>query len=286
MPPSAQYSFKRSSQEPIETLLHGVGAPAKPCGLSQSPFRPSDDAATFLFPIAANAMAMEWLNRLADSGLLEGRDGTWAHLQPLIRELTQQIGEGIERWGIIRHPIYGPIFAYEVDGRGSALLSDDANVPSLLSLPYLGYAPVLRPSSSKSSDSFPSSSLASTSALSSLIDQADVYRRTRAFLLSTDNPWFFNGTVAQGIGSPHGHGFNFIWPMSIIMQGLTSDDDNEILLVLTMLKTSHGRTGFMHESFNKDNATGFTRSWFAWANTLFGELIMKIAQERPHLIFK
>ena len=136
----------------------------------------------------------------------------------------------------MKHPKYGKIFAFEVDGFGNCLMMDDANVPSLLALPYLG-----------------------------CVDAKNkIYKNTRRFVLSEDNPYFFKGTAGEGIGGPH-IGYDMVWPMSIIMRAFTSSDDEE--------------TGFMHESFNKDNPDKFTRSWFAWANTLFGELIVKLYDE-------
>ena len=70
-----------------------------------------------------------------------------------------------------------------------------------------------------------------------------------------------------------------IWPMSIIMHALTSSNDEEISRDLRMLRDTDGDTGFMHESFHKDDPSHFTRKWFAWANTLFGELIVKLEKE-------
>jgi meiotically up-regulated gene 157 (Mug157) protein len=132
---------------------------------------------------------------------------------------------------------------------------DDANIPSLLSLPYLG-----------------------------AIDARDpIYQNTRRFLLSGDNPFFFKGTAAEGIGGPH-VGMDMIWPMSLITRALTSDNDAEIVSCLRMLKRTHANTGFMHEAFNKDDASRFSRSWFAWSNTLFGELLWKTYREKPQLL--
>jgi meiotically up-regulated gene 157 (Mug157) protein len=132
---------------------------------------------------------------------------------------------------------------------------DDANVPSLLALPYLG-----------------------------CIDSSDnLYRSTRQFILTTNNPWFFKGKVGEGIGGPH-VGAEMIWPMSIIMRAMTSNDTGEIVKCLHVLKTTHANTGFMHETFHKDDASNYTRSWFAWANTLFGELIIKISKEHPEIL--
>jgi len=154
------------------------------------------------------------------------------------------------------HLQYGKIYAFEVDGFGNNYFMDDANIPSLLSLPYLGWC--------EKNDS--------------------IYLNTRNYLLSSSNPYWFSGTVASGIGGPH-VGFGFIWPLALIMQAQTSTDDKEILQCLEWLKASSAGTGFMHESFWKDDPAKFTRPWFAWANTQFGHLILTLATERPYLIF-
>jgi meiotically up-regulated gene 157 (Mug157) protein len=142
-----------------------------------------------------------------------------------------------------------------VDGYGNQLFMDDANAPGLLSLAYLGCCAIDDP----------------------------IYQRTRARVWSLDNPYFFKGSAAEGIGGPH-EGLRMIWPMSIMMHALTSASDQEIAASLAALKATHAGTGFMHESFDQDDAAHFTRPWFAWANTLFGELIIKISETRPHLL--
>ena len=134
-------------------------------------------------------------------------------------------------------------------------MMDDANAPGLLSLPYLGCCRYDDP----------------------------LYRRTRQFVQSQANPYFFRGTAAEGVGGPH-EGLNMIWPMSIMMRALTSTSDDEIRQCLKWLRNTDAGTGFMHESFHKDDANHFTRKWFAWANTLFGELILKLEKERPKVL--
>lgn len=151
---------------------------------------------------------------------------------------------------MVDHPEFGKIYAFEVDGFGNALLMDDANVPSLLALPYLGDVDVDDP----------------------------IYRNTRRFVWSTSNPYFFKGKAAEGIGGPH-VGYDMIWPMSIMMKAFTSTDDAEIKQCIETLMTTHNGTGFMHESFHKDDPSNFTREWFAWQNTLFGELILKLVND-------
>jgi meiotically up-regulated gene 157 (Mug157) protein len=256
-PSPPRYFFQRQTQQPTDTLMHGKGAPARRTGMSKSPFRPSDDASTFLFPIAANAMAVVSLRDL--SSMLRSLNVA-PELADKAQKLSAEISDAIYAHGIVNHPKYGKMFAYEVDGFGNAYLIDDANVPSLLSLPYLGFCSPSDP----------------------------IYLNTRRFVLSTENPYYFTsslGPLPGGIGGPH-IGRGYIWPMSIIMRGLTSTSDDEIKDCLEMLKLTTGGTGFMHESFWKDDAGTFTRAWFAWANSLFGELILTVAQQRPHLIFR
>ena len=148
------------------------------------------------------------------------------------------------------HPKYGTIYAFEVDGFGNHLLMDDANVPSLLAMPYLGDVDINDP----------------------------IYQNTRRFVWSKDNPYFFKGKAGEGIGGPH-IGYDMIWPMSIMMKAFTSQDDQEIKSCIKMLMDTDAGTGFMHESFHKDDPKNFTRAWFAWQNTLFGELILKLVNE-------
>ena len=170
-------------------------------------------------------------------------------------ELGGEVAAAIADHAVVEHPTHGEVYAYEVDGFGNELIMDDANVPSLLSLPYLGAARVDDP----------------------------LYQSTRRLILSQDNPYFFRGIAGEGIGGPH-VGLDMVWPLGITMRALTSTDDAEILYCLGMLKSTHAGTGFMHESFHKDDPARFTRSWFAWANTLFGELIIDIHDKRPQLL--
>jgi len=149
------------------------------------------------------------------------------------------------------------MYAYEVDGFGSTYKMDDAGVPSLLGLPYIGF----------SSPSDPT------------------YLATRSFALSTANPYYFAGTVCDGTGGPH-VGLGHIWPMSIITRAITSTSDDEIADAVALLVTSSAGTGLLHESFWKDDVTQYTRAWFAWCNGYFGQLILQLAKERPYLIFK
>ena len=169
--------------------------------------------------------------------------------------LAAEVEKALKEHAIVEHKKFGKIYAFEVDGFGSYNLMDDANVPSLLSMPYLGTVKATDP----------------------------IYQNTRKYVLSDSNPFYFKGTAAEGIGGPH-VGRDMIWPMAIIMKALTSNNDTEIKSCIETLRKTHGDTGFMHESFHKDDPKNFTRKWFAWANTLFGELLWKTYRERKHLL--
>ena len=170
-------------------------------------------------------------------------------------DFAAEVREALAQHGKAKHPQRGEIYAFEVDGYGSTLLMDDAGMPGLLAMPYLGSVAATDP----------------------------VYRNTRAFSLSEDNPFFYRGTAAEGLGSPHA-GLGMIWPLGIIGRALTSTDEKEIAGCLATLKATHAGTGFMHEAFDRNDAKRFTRKWFAWANTLFGELILTVADKYPRLL--
>jgi meiotically up-regulated gene 157 (Mug157) protein len=245
------YHFQRASEIPTETLPNaGYGNPVKPVGMIASGFRPSDDACTFPFLVPSNLFAVTSLKQLAAMAHTVVGDDALANDA---HDLAVEVEAALNKYGIARTPA-GGIWAYEVDGFGSQLLMDDANVPSLLGLPYLDASP-----------------------------DAALYARTRAFVWSERNPWFFRGRAGEGIGGPH-EGQDMIWPMSQTIFALTSKNTAEIARAVAMLKASAAGTGFMHESYNKDDIAQFTRSWFAWANTLFGELIAKLATTRPELL--
>ncbi len=237
------YRFQRLALSPTDTLpFDGEGWPARPNGLIRSGFRPSDDACQYPYLIPANFLAVTSLRQLDMLATALGQSSLAADARALAREVEAAL------------PTAG-VLPYETDGYGNALFMDDANVPSLLALPYLGCMPADDPR----------------------------YLATRNFVLSADNPFFFEGRAARGIGGPH-CGLGMIWPLALTMQAMTSTDDTEILKCLTMLKHSDAGTGFMHESFHQDDASRYTRPWFAWANSLFGELILQLAAERPQLL--
>lgn len=243
-----QYNFQRRTERQLDTMNNdGWGAPVNPVGLIASAFRPSDDATTLLFLVPSNFMAVTQLRHAAE--ILTQVN----HREPLARqcrELADEVETALKKYAIHQHPKYGPIYAFEVDGFGNQILMDDANVPSLLAMAYLGDVPVSDP----------------------------VYQNTRRFVWSEDNPYFFRGKAGEGIGGPH-IGYDMPWPMSIMMKAFTSQDDAEIKRCIEMLMQTDAGTGFMHESFHKDDASNFTRAWFAWQNTLFGELIVKLVDE-------
>jgi meiotically up-regulated gene 157 (Mug157) protein len=247
------YKFQRSSPVASDSLPNGgYGNPARPCGLIQSGFRPSDDACVFPYLVPANLFAQRSLQQLAEIQADVLSDAGAA------RECTafsEELRTALAANARTDHPRHGRIYAYEVDGYGGRLLMDDANVPSLMSLSYIGCCAPNDP----------------------------LYRNTRAFVLSPDNMYFYHGRAGQGLGGPHS-GLDMIWPLGIIIQAITSQDDKEIAACLALLKSSHAGTGFMHESFHKDDPGKFTRKWFAWANTMFGELILKLHNERPALL--
>ena len=247
------YHFQRETQFATDTQpMAGYGFPVNPVGLICSAFRPSDDATIFPFLIPSNFFAVTSLREAAEMIKALHPD---EKLQNDLTALAKEVHAAIQKYAIVKHPKHGDIYAFEVDGFGSQYLMDDSNVPSLLALPYLGSIELNDP----------------------------VYQNTRKFALSVDNPYFFKGTAAEGIGGPHA-GQDMIWPMSITMRGLTSKDDKEIKYCIDTLRKTHAETGFMHESFNKDDSSKFTRSWFAWSNTLFGELLWRTYNERPHLL--
>lgn len=256
------YRFQRKTAWATDGVpLGGYGYPTKKVGLIHSMFRPSDDATVYPFLIPSNVFAFYSLQQLV--GIAMGQNANDLVNEGLV--LMDTLLKAILQYGVIHHPGYGSkVFAYEVDGFGNYLLMDDANVPSLLSLRYL--APEI------------GSDLASSSQLFRI-----AYSNSRAVVLSNRNPFFFKGKIAEGIGGPH-VGMDMIWPMSIIMRAITSTNDVEIKQCIQTLKTTHAGTGFMHESFHKDDASKYTRKWFAWANTLFGELLLKVVQERPGLV--
>lgn len=245
-PEKSRYRFQRNSSLESETLSNGgLGGETGYTGMTWSGFRPSDDACKYGYLIPANMFAVIVLGYMGQIAAEVYED---KRLEYKAASLKEEIDGGIQTYGVYRHPVYGRIYAYETDGLGNYNLMDDANVPSLLSIPYLGYR-----------------------------DENDpIYINTRRFILSEDNPYYYRGIFADGIGSPHTPK-GYIWHMALCMQALTSKDRDEIEKILGQLESTDNDTGFMHEGFNPDKPAEFTRPWFAWANSLFAELICKIS---------
>ncbi len=240
---------------PDELARDGKGTLTAPSiGLTWSGFRPSDDACVYGYHIPANMFAVVVLRYVEIMA-----EEVWID-EPLMKkaiQLRNEIDDGIKRYGIVVHETYGKIYAYEVDGLGNSLLMDDANVPSLLSIPYLGYA----------------------------YDE-EVFANTKRFIFSENNPWFhtgsYDGIEYSGISSPHTHFIpSSIWPMAMIMEGLISNNATHKIILVEKLMASSAGTGWMHESFNPNNVTEFSREWFCWPDSLFAELIMSLTEECP-----
>ena len=247
------YTFIRNGTAMVDApVFSGTGRPFKPNGMICSMFRPSDDATMYPFLIPSNIFAAISMEQLSEIYKSEQMDIVFSEK---CLSMSIEINNAIEKYAIKEHLDFGKIFSYEIDGFGNNLYMDDANVPSLMSLAYLD----------------------------SKFKKDKVYLNTRRFLLSENNPYFLIGKAAEGQASPH-TGKNKIWPMGIILRAMTSEKDGEIEKCLKMLVDTHAGTGFMHEAFDKDDPSKYFRSWFAWANTLFGELIIKINNERPHLL--
>ncbi len=239
----SKYRFTRANCPPGDTLHNnGMGEPVGFTGMTWSGFRPSDDACRYGYLIPSNLFAEAMLKRAA--ALLKGEFHDTGLSEEALK-LSKEITEGIERYGVLKDTEFGDIYTYETDGLGNTLFMDDANVPSLMSLPWLG-----------------------------VCEKDDLrYLNTRHAVLSHMNPYYYEGKAAKGIGSPHTPE-NYIWHISLCMQGLTSTDEKERAALMEMLKNTDAGTGFMHEGFDKDDPEKFTRSWFAWANSLFALFTM------------
>ena len=237
-----QHHTRQSKYRHPELANGGRGTPTAYTGLVWTGVRPSDDAARYQFNIPDNMFGVAVLRDLTEIEKKVYRDertaeNAWG--------LSDQIQRAIERYGLVNLPGFGRIYAYEVDGYGHANLMDDANVPSLLSIPYFGY-----------------------------VNAHDVvYQATRKFILSPRDPYFFQGKYASGIGSPHTpHGY--VWPLALVMQVLTSTDQSEIDRVMKYIAASDTGDHRLHESFNADWPESYTRDDFAWPNALFAQMML------------
>ena len=238
------YYFERVTNRQFDTLSNdGLGAPVNPVGLIVSSFRPSDDATVLQFLVPSNFFAVSVLNKAAEILTKVNKNET---LAKECTALAEEVSAALEKYAVYNHPEFGEIYAFEVDGFGNYYCMDDANVPSLLAMKYLN---------------------------PEVIDE-QIYANTRRFVWSESNPYFFRGKAGEGIGGPH-IGYDMAWPMSIMMKAFTSENEAEIKECIELLMRTDAGTGFMHESFHVDDPMKFTRKWFAWQNTLFGELIVK-----------
>ena len=253
---NSPYRFTRVTPRATETLANdGIGNPvANGTGLIRSAFRPSDDSTIYQLFIPANMMFSAYLSSTADiMAKLNHTDA--ASLSKQMKDLSSSIRQAIEQHGIVNHPKYGKIYAFEVDGFGAQTIMDDANIPSLLSAPFLNYTDTSDP----------------------------VYKNTRSLVLSSSNPYFMRGPAFTAIGGPHA-GPAYAWPMAAIVRILTSDDDDEIRGQLKMLLGGTSELGLIHESVNSWNEWDFTRQWFSWANGLFGQMVLDLAGRKPGLL--
>jgi len=247
------YHFQRNTAWATDSLpMQGYGYPVNPVGLICSAFRPSEDATVFSFLVPSNFFAVVSLRQAAELfRMVKGDEQVAKDMEAMALEIRQ----ALQKYAIVDTEAFGKVFAYEVNGFGSYNLMDEACVPSLLALPYLGAVSMSDP----------------------------IYLNTKKMLLSPANPFYYKGKVAAGTGGAH-IGKNMVWPMSIIVRALTTTDTEEIKVCLEMLRTSHADTGFIHESFNVDNPKQYTRAVYPAVNVMFGELLWKTYQERPELL--
>ena len=239
----SDYHFQRNATRTEDTLSNnGRGKPVGYTGMTWSGFRPSDDSCTYGYLIPSNMFAVVILEYLEEifSEILNKPSNV-----EKITDLKQQIQKGIKEFGYTKNKANETVFAYEVDGLGNATIMDDSNVPNLISVPYLGYT----------------------------TEEDPIYIQTRKTLLSSENPYFFSGKFAKGIGSSHTPK-NYVWPIAMAMEGLTTSDKKEKERILNQLVSIDAGTNLMHEGINVDNPFEYTREWFSWANMMFCELVM------------
>lgn len=249
---NSPYSFERDTDRLEDTLTHqGEGAPCTYTGMTWSGFRPSDDACIYPYLIPSNMFAvvvLGYLGEIAEQFASE----EFSDLAERARQLAQEIDQGIRTFGLTKNQAGETIFAYEVDGLGNQSIMDDPNVPSLLAAPYLGYCQKDDP----------------------------IYLATRRTILSQENPYYYEGDYAAGLGSSHTF-YRYIWPIALAIQGLTTDDKEEKARLLDTMVACDGGTGLMHESFHVDDPTLYSREWFSWANMMFCELVLDYYDIRP-----
>ena len=248
----SDYSFIRVGEYAQDTLPNGGKGDVIPyTGMIWSAFRPSDDRCVYNYFIPGNIFAVATLRKLSESD-----DSVLpADIKERCSTLARVIDDGIQKYGVVEHPKFGKIYAYETDGKGNYVFMDDGNAPSLMSLPYLGYCTADNP----------------------------IYKNTRKFILSKENPFYFEGNAASGIGSPHTPD-GYVWHIGLLIQGLTADTVEEKRQILHTILSTHAGTYYMHEGFDKDDPTKFTRPWFAWANSLLALFVMENRKIIPELL--
>ena len=244
---NSPYRFIRENCPTTDTLQNnGLGTAVSYTGMTWSGFRPSDDACVYGYLIPSNLFAVTVLRGVAE--IAESVLHNTA-IQDSAVQLGGEIETGVRKYGIVEYKNFGKIYAYETDGFGHYNFMDDSNVPSLLSIPYFGYCATDDP----------------------------IYRNTRRFILSKSNPYYYEGKVLKGTGSPHTPE-GYVWHIGLALQGLTAETIEEKRAVLKMLAISDADTGYMHEGVCADNPSSFTRPWFAWANSICSELILQYAE--------
>ncbi|EKG18942.1 hypothetical protein MPH_03826 [Macrophomina phaseolina MS6] len=252
----SSYTFQSNTNTATGTLNNfGLGNPVNRTGLIRSPFRPSDDASLFQFLIPSNMMFARYLS--AGASIMSALPSAPPGLAQEMVDMAASLRDAVDRYAIVPSPrgSGGQIYAFEIDGYGGRNLMDDANIPSLLSLPFFGY-----------------------------LDRADpIYRNTRDFVLSEANPWFSRGPVISAVGSPHIRP-GTAWPMSSIVRILTTDDEAEIVAQLREILGSTDGLGLVHESVNSSDEGQWTRQWFSWANGLFGQMILELEASKPDIL--
>ncbi|KAK3355123.1 hypothetical protein B0H65DRAFT_36911 [Neurospora tetraspora] len=330
--PSA-WTFTGWTNRGSETLTNdGLGNPVKENGMVRSGFRPSDDACIFQLLTPSNMMFAAYLEQASVimeglaglDGLDQKKKAMAKNMTVQMRDLARGTRHGIAKDAVVTHREFGEMFAYEVDGYGSANLMDDANVPSLLAFPLWNYTYSLldqktivktthggsrdsntqTPNRSESDQDQPSlddelsppsppppNSKPYTTTPPPSHNYSHIYQNTRRFILSLSNPYFAAGPALSAVGGPHlGPGKG--WPMAATVAALTAynselsglssgakEQEKTVEQQLRMILDSTSGTGVVHETVNAWNEKDWTRSWFGWANGLFGELIVKIADD-------
>lgn len=240
------YRFIRKNCPESDTLPgDGLGNPVSYTGMTWSGFRPSDDRCVYGYLVPSNMFAVVVLDYMKE--ILEAFYPAEAAFAAEAACLRQQIQQGIEDFGTMETEKYGKVYVYEVDGNGNRHIMDDANVPSLLSIPYFHYCVPTDP----------------------------VYQNTRKMMLSEANPYYYEGAAAKGIGSPHTPE-DYIWHIGLSIQGMTSTDTAEKEQILDYFERTDAGTNLVHEGFHKDDPMQYTREWFSWSNAMFVEFVLSV----------